>query len=52
MLSMIHDDTSGCITVFEVTTILHGMKLLDNEVKVMIGEIVIPYALVLMPADE
>jgi len=38
--------------VFEVATVLHGMELLEDEVKVTVEEVLMPYALVLVPTDE
>ena len=39
-------------TKFEAVTILHGMKLADDEVKVTVEEVIIPDALVPVPTDE
>ena len=39
-------------TIFGATTILHGMELVDDEVKVTVEEVIIPNALVPMPTDE
>ena len=39
-------------TVFEADTILHGMELTNDEVKVTIEEVIVPDALVPMPTDE
>jgi len=38
--------------VFEASTILHGMELLQDEVKVMVEEVLVPFALVLVPTNE
>ena len=39
-------------TVFEAATVLHGMELTEDEVKVSVEEVVIPDALVPVPTDE
>ena len=39
-------------TKFEAATILHGMELADDEVKVTVEEVIIPDALVPVPTDE
>jgi len=41
-----------CGTKFEATTVLHGMELADDEVKVTVEEVIIPDALVPVPIDE
>jgi len=38
--------------VFEAATILHGMELSEDEVKVMVEEVLMPFALVPMPTDD
>jgi len=38
--------------VFEVATVLHGMELSEDEVKVTVEEVLMPYALVPVPTDE
>jgi len=38
--------------VFEAATILHGMELSEDEVKVTVEEVLVPFALVPMPTDE
>jgi len=38
--------------VFEVATILHGMDLLEDEVKVTVNEILVPFSLVPVPTNE
>ena len=38
--------------VFEAATVLHGMKLLEDKVKVTVEEILLPFALVPVPIDE
>jgi len=38
--------------VFEAAIVLHGMELLEDEVKVTVEEVLMPYALVLVPTDE
>jgi len=37
---------------FEAATILHGMEQSNNEVKVTIKEVLVPYALVHVPTYE
>jgi len=37
---------------FEVATILHGMELSEDEVKVTVEEVLVSFALVPMPTDE
>jgi len=36
---------------FEVATILHGMELSEDEVKVMVEEVPVSFALVHVPTD-
>jgi len=38
--------------VFEAATILHGMELLEDGVKVTVEEVLMPFALVVVPPDE
>ena len=38
--------------VFEAATILHGMELSEDEVKVTVEEVLVSFALVLVPTDE
>jgi len=38
--------------VFEAATVLLGMELLEDEVKVTVVEVLVPFALVLVPTDE
>jgi len=38
--------------VFEATTVLHGMELSEDEVKVTVEEVLMPFALVPVPTDE
>ena len=38
--------------VFEAATILHGMELSEDEVKVTVEEVLVSFALVRMPTDE
>jgi len=38
--------------VFEASTVLHGMKLSKDEVKVTIEEVLVSFALVLVPINE
>ena len=38
--------------VFEVATVLHGMELSEDEVKVTVEEVLMSFALVPMPTDE
>jgi len=38
--------------VFEVATVLHGMELSEDEVNVTVEEVLMPYALILVPTDE
>jgi len=38
--------------VFEAVTNLHGMELSEDEVKVTVEEVLMPFALVLVPTDE
>jgi len=38
-------------TKFEAATVVHGMELADDEVKVTVKEVIIPGALVLVPTD-
>jgi len=35
--------------VFVVATILHGIELSEDDVKVMVEEVLVPFALVLVP---
>ena len=39
-------------TIFEATTILHRMELVEDEVKVMVEEVLVPDALVFVPTNE
>ena len=38
--------------VFEVATVLHGMELSEDEVKVTVEEVLMSFALVLVLTDE
>jgi len=38
--------------VFEAATVLHGMELSEDEVKVMVEEVPVPFALVPVSTDE
>jgi len=38
--------------VFEAAIVLHGMELSEDEVKVTVEEVLMLFALVLMPIDE
>ena len=38
--------------VFEVATVLHGMELSEDEVKVTVDEVLMLFALVPVPTDE
>jgi len=38
--------------LFEATTVLHGMELSEDEVKVTVEEVLMSFALVLVPTDE
>ena len=38
--------------VFEAAIVLHGMELSEDEVKVTVEEVLMPYALVPVPTDE
>jgi len=38
--------------VFEVAIVLHGMELLEDEVKVTVEEVLVPFALIPMSIDE
>ena len=38
--------------VFEATTVLHGMELLEDEVKVTVEEVLMSFTLVSVPTDE
>ena len=38
--------------LFEAATVLHGMELSDDEVKVTVEEVLMPFALVPVPTDE
>jgi len=38
--------------VFEAATILHGMELSEDEVKVMVEEVLVSFALVHVPTDD
>jgi len=38
--------------VFEAATVLHGMELSEDEVKVTVEEVLMSYALVPVPTDE
>jgi len=38
--------------VFEAATVLHGMELLEDEVKVTLEEVLMLFALVPVPIDE
>ena len=38
--------------LFEATTILHGMELLEDEVKLTVEEVLVLFALVLVPTYE
>jgi len=38
--------------VFEAATVLHGMELSKDEVKVTVEEVLMPFALVPVPTDE
>ena len=42
----------ACGKVFEAATILHGMELSEDEVKVTVEEVLVPFVLVLVPTDE
>jgi len=39
-------------TIFEATTILHGMELSDNKVNVTIEEVLVANTLVFVPTDH
>jgi len=39
-------------TICEVVTILHGMKLLEDEVKVTVEEVLVLDTLVLVPTNK
>ena len=39
-------------TIFETTTIFHGIEIVEGEVKVTIEEVIISDALVLVPTKE
>jgi len=38
--------------VFEAATVLHGMELSEDEVKVTVEEVLMSYVLVPVPTDE
>jgi len=38
--------------VFEAATVLHGMELVEDEVKVTVEEVLMSYALVPVPTNE
>ena len=38
--------------VFEAATVLHGIELSEDEVKVTVEEVLMPFALVPVPTDE
>ena len=38
--------------VFEAATVLHGIELSKDEVKVMVEKVLMPFALVLVPTNE
>ena len=38
--------------VFEAITVLHGMELSEDEVKVTVEEVLMPFVLVPVPTDE
>jgi len=38
--------------VFEAATVLHSIELSEDEVKVTVEEVLMPYALVPVPTDE
>ena len=42
----------ACGTVFEAAIVLHGLELMDDEVKVMVEEVIVPDALVPLPTNE
>jgi len=51
-LGWYREELVACGKVFEAATVLHGMQLAEDEVKVTVEEVLMPFALVPMPTDE